>query len=161
MSMLPQKTKIYDDGRTEQGATDETDINRILARANVAGTMSHLQKYEGVYGDFAGFDFATHQKLLTQAREIFDDLPAELRQEFAHSPSQFFDYVNDPNNVDKLRELLPRLAKPGQQLMSVRPATADETPLGVAREATPTETTTTEVETTPETPTPSPDTQEG
>ena len=57
--------------------------------------------------------------MLSRGREIFDELPVELRSEFNQSPAQFFDYVNDPANKDRLAELLPALAEPGRQLKRV------------------------------------------
>jgi len=106
---------IYLDGRTKQAFKDETDIVKMLSRAQKAGTMSHLQKYEGQYGDFADFDFLQSTLMLTKGREVFDALPSELRREFNQSPADFFDYVNDPANAEDLAKKLPMLAKPGRQ----------------------------------------------
>ena len=105
----------YTDGRTKQAFKAECDINKILSRAQKAGTMSHLQKYEGVYGDFADYDFFENQRMLTRGREVFDALPSELRKEFDQSPAAFFDYVNDPANQEDLAKKLPALAMPGRQ----------------------------------------------
>jgi len=120
----------YKDGLTKQSFKDETDINKILSRAQKAGTLSHLQKYEGTYGDFAEFDFLEAQIQMTKGREVFDALPSELRSEFNQSPADFFAYVNDPANVDDLRKKLPGLAMPGRQNIDVSGKTApDEAPL--------------------------------
>ncbi len=116
----------YKDGRTKQSFKDETDINAILKKAQRTGTFSHLNKHEARYGDFSDFDFFEAQLKISAGREIFDDLPVELRMEFNQSPAAFFDYVNDPANKDRLKTLLPDLAEPGRQLISVRPETADD-----------------------------------
>ncbi len=123
LALLPRP--VYDDGRTKQCHADECDINKIMARFSKTGTMSHLAKFEGVYADFSDFDFQTQTQKLTRGREIFDELPAELRQEFGQSPAAFFSYVNDPANADELRKKLPALAKPGRQLPTVAAQTAD------------------------------------
>jgi len=107
---------VYDDGRTKQAFKDETDIQKIMARAEKAGTISHLEKFEGVYADYSDFDFHEQTNKLTQGREIFDELPAEVRKEFGQSPAAFFAYVNDPANVGELLKKLPALAAPGKQL---------------------------------------------
>lgn len=117
LALMPEKT--YDDGRTKQTFRDETDINQIMKRAQVTGTISHLNKYEGRYGDFANFDFLGHQIMLGQAQTIFDDLPPEIRKEFHNKPDEFFEYVNAPENVNILAEKLPRLAEPGRQNLNV------------------------------------------
>ncbi len=118
----------YTDGRTKQSFKDETDINKIIQRAEKSGTISHLTKWKGSYSDFAEFDYFENLQKLTRGREIFDDLPAELRNEFRGSPAEFFDYVNNPANIGRLEELLPGLAAPGRQLMSVVPPVADTPP---------------------------------
>lgn len=110
---------VYDDGRTKQSFKDETDIQKIMARADKAGTISHLQKYEGVYADYSDFDFAQQINDLAKGRQIFEDLPAELRREFHQDPDEFFAYVNDPANIDKLDQKLPALAAPGKQVIDV------------------------------------------
>ncbi len=122
---LKQVTE-YTDGRTKQCYKDECDIQKILARADKAGTMSHLEKFQGVYADYSNVDFHELTNKLTKGREIFDELPAELRKEFGQSPAAFFAYVNDPSNKDELLKKLPGLAAPGRQLNRTRPPTADE-----------------------------------
>lgn len=139
MGMLPQEKLVYDDGLTKQSFADETDINKLLQRAQKTGTLSHLEKFEGQYGDFSDFDFFENQLTLVRGREMFDELPSELRREFQNQPGEFFAYVNNPANAGRLRELLPALAEPGRQHLDVsgrtppddptnRPAGADQTP---------------------------------
>ncbi len=115
MSMHGTTQPKYKDGRTKQSFRDETDINQILKRAQKSGTISHLNKYEARYGDFSGFDFFDAQLQISKGAQIFDELPVELRREFNQSPAEFFDYVNDPANKERLVELLPALAEPGRQ----------------------------------------------
>jgi len=134
--------KKYKDGRTKQSFRDETDINIIMKRAQKTGTISHLNKHEGIYGDFAGYDFFANTLMLTRGREIFDELPPELRSEFENSPADFFKYVNDPENKDRLDVLLPGLAEPGRQNLTIKPPTADEAAAAAASEAVPSSTTT-------------------
>ena len=122
MSMLKQKPKKYNDGRTKQSFKNSTDINKILHRAQKTGMISHLAKHEAIYGDFDGFDFTTAQNTIARANSIFAELPSELRNEFEGQPSKFFEFANDPNNVGKLTELLPGLAAPGRQMIDLREA---------------------------------------
>ncbi len=128
MGMIQRKAPVYDDGRTKQSFRDETDINKILQRAQKTGTVSHLAKHEAVYGDFSDFDFFELEIKLTKGREIFDDLPSEIRTEFSNSPAKFFDFVNNPKNKDRLGDLLPALAEPGRQFLDVSPRTPPELP---------------------------------
>ncbi len=120
------KQPTYGPGRTKQSFKNECDINKIMARADKAGAISHLQKFEGVYGDFAHVDFQSMTQILTRGREVFDELPAELRQEFGQSPAAFFAYVNDPANKENLREKLTGAAAQGKQINPTVQPTADE-----------------------------------
>jgi len=139
MSMLPIEPKDYSDGRTKQAFKDETDINKILHRAQQTGTVSHLAKHQPFYGDFANFDFVENERMLVKAREIFDELPSEIRKEFRNSPGDFFEYANDPAHRDRLDSLLPALAQPGRQHIDVSGRTEPLPPQAALNQATPTE----------------------
>lgn len=126
----------YDDGLTKQAFKDSCDINKLLSKAQRAETLSHLQQFEPVYGDFTDIgDLLDAESRLARARSIFERLPSELRREFRNDVGEFFKYVNDPKHAGKLGELLPALAKPGvQRIVPVRTAptapkaTPDPTP---------------------------------
>lgn len=117
LALRPEK--VYDDGRTQDTYKDETDINRIMARARNGATITHLAKHQARYGDFSDFDFFENQQKIVMGRQVFDDLPSETRKEFGNDPTKFFSFVNDPANKDRLSELLPALAQPGRQLLDV------------------------------------------
>ncbi len=116
---------VYDDGLTKQSFEAETNIQTIMARADKAGTISHVEKFEGVYADYSDFDFHEQTEKLTQGRMIFDALPAEVRKEFGQSPAAFFEHVNKPENLAKTDYGLPHLAKPGKQLPDAAGPDAD------------------------------------
>ena len=108
--------KTYKDGRTKQSFKNSTDINKILNKAQKAGTLSHLVKHGAHYGDFSDMpDLLEAHRRLAAGQAIFDELPSEIRDEFQNNAAAFFTYVNDPNNSDRLTELLPGLAEPGRQ----------------------------------------------
>lgn len=122
------KSDKYDDGRTKQSFKDSTDINKILYKAQKTGTISHLQKHGGVYGDFSDIDdLLTAQARLKRGQEIFDDLPSEIKKEFDQNPGKFFNFVNDPGNKDDLARVLPALAQQGEQLVDVGKKVAQAT----------------------------------
>lgn len=117
------ETLEYDDGMTKQEFKDDADINKIIARFGVQGAATHLQKHGFEYGDFAEFDFLEAQMRLARGKEIFAELPGEVRREFNQSPAEFFAFVNDPENVDRLPDLLPDLAQPGNYNLDMRSST--------------------------------------
>ena len=77
--------------------------------------VSALLKYpEAVYGDFDGeFDLLTAQGHIERANQIFADLPSEVRNEFDNNALAFVQFAGDPQNNERLRELLPAIAEPG------------------------------------------------
>lgn len=120
MSMLKaEQPKNYKDGRTKQSFKDSTDINQILKKAQRTGTISHLSKYQPVYGDFSDFDFQTAHNTLIRGRQIFEELPSEVRREFDQSPAKFFEFVNNPENAADLARVLPAIAEPGSYFPAV------------------------------------------
>lgn len=115
--MTTFKSDAYEDGRTKQSFKDSTDINKLLAKAARGESISHLAKHGAVYSDFSDIDDLLHaHSRLQKGREIFDDLPGEIKREFNQDAGAFFKFVNDPQNQDKLSDVLPALAQRGTQL---------------------------------------------
>ena len=114
--------KDFGPGKTKQSFKDSTDVNKIVAKAARTGSLSHLQKYEGVYGDFSDFDFMEAQNQLARGKQIFEELPAEIRREFGQNPGAFFEFVNNADNKDteKMKRIFGELAKPGDQMPDVQ-----------------------------------------
>ena len=124
MSMLPIKAKKYDDGRTKQSFKDSTDINKLLAKAQREGSIAHLNKYpSAVYGEFTGVDLLGAFQQVERAKAIFADLPSEVRKEFQGDAFKFAEYASNPDNIDRLDELIPAIAKPGRYFPDVRGST--------------------------------------
>ena len=105
--------------RTEQSHAKMCNINVILERAMRTGTVTHLNKYGAMYGDFADFDYEEACIKIAEAKSMFQELPSEVRKEFENDPKKFLDFVNDPENKDDLAEKLPALAAPGRQMPDV------------------------------------------
>lgn len=122
----------FGESRTKQAFKDDCDINKILAKAQKVGTLSHLQRHGAFYGDFseAPADLMEAQALLERGQVIFDELPSEIRKEFKNKPMAFFEFVNDPANKDRLHEVLPQIAAPGKYFPDVSAATPPGAPLG-------------------------------
>lgn len=113
------RTKVYNDGRTQQAFLEQTDLNRVLRKGSIQQALSHLERFEGEYGDFTGLDIEGALNQITRARGVFEQLPASLKEEFHHDPTKFFDFVNKPENQGRLAEIFPELAEPGIQMPNV------------------------------------------
>lgn len=134
MAMMKESVepRTYDgpeDNRTKQGFADSTDINKLLARAQKGEAITHLAKYGAMYGDFSdiGDLMEAHEKL-QRGTAIFRDLPGEVRREFDNDPGKFFRYVNDPEHVDKLDQLIPGLTKRGNDLPALNTGVEPQPP---------------------------------
>lgn len=91
--------------RTKQSFSDETDINQILARYIKTGVIDHVKDHSG-YADFpAPIEYQAAIQLTIDAQLSFDQLPAATRREFDNDPFVFLEFIEDPENVDRMREL--------------------------------------------------------
>ncbi|WNK13826.1 MAG: internal scaffolding protein [Microvirus sp.] len=89
---------------TKQEFKDDCDINSILKKFQRTGAISHYSKYQAHYGDFSPCDYQTAQNLILNANQMYADLPSKIRDEFT-SPDLFLAFVQDPNNIERMREL--------------------------------------------------------
>lgn len=92
--------------RTKQSMTAECDINNILKKYQKTGMITHLNRYQGQYGDFTqGFDFHESLNRVQKAKEMFMTIPATIRTQFDNDPGKFLEFVSDAKNADKLVEM--------------------------------------------------------
>lgn len=99
--------------RTKQEFKDDCDVNRILARYQRTGALTHFSRFAPSYGDITALDYQTSQNLLIRARQMFDALPSNVRKHVS-TPAGFLDFVQDPKNKSKMEEfgLLPKSDPP-------------------------------------------------
>jgi len=91
---------------TQQHSKDETDINKIMARYIKTGVIDHVAKYQPQYLDNTDIDYHQSQNIIIKADGMFSDLPATVRKEFNNNPAEFLEFVNDPDNHEKLKDLV-------------------------------------------------------
>lgn len=118
MSMLgtrnPTRDEYVETEKTKQAFKDQCDVNKILARAQVKGGLSHVQKYpHAVYGEFDGeMDLLTAYDRIDKANTIFNELPAEVRSEFRNDAMSFVKWAGQ-QTPEELVEKIPAIAQPG------------------------------------------------
>ena len=93
---------------TQAQFQDECDINKIMDRYMRTGCLSDpLNRMKpGTYGDFTEMgDYMENMNKIIQAREMFDALPAKVRERFGNNPGAMIDFVMDPANQKEAIDL--------------------------------------------------------
>lgn len=95
---------------TEQSHKRSCDINDLVARVLKGGTLDPNHNRSVSYVDFTNIpDYFTqlnrNAEITSQAYEIFNDLPAQVRKEFDNDASVFFQMAANKDNIPKLKRL--------------------------------------------------------
>lgn len=102
------------ESRTQQQFADETNINKIMERYGITGTVPTNvrpvlpDEYEEV------FDFQTAVNTVRKAQESFMQMPAGVRQRFSNNPQIFTEFFMQEENraeAEKWGLVLPRPTK--------------------------------------------------
>lgn len=111
----------------KQAFKKECDINAIMARYEKNGLISHVNRFQGQYGDFTdppGYQDALNKVI--SAQDMFMTLPAKVRARFGNDPGEFLEFVQDPRNSDELVKLglakYPEPEKPMEVVVKEMPA---------------------------------------
>lgn len=91
---------------TQQHFKNECDINVIVRHSEKTGLLTHVNPATPRWGDFgSSVDFHTAQNYLLEAQSSFMSLPAEVRKAFDNDPAKLLDFLDDPKNESRAREL--------------------------------------------------------
>jgi len=98
-------TTPSEEGRTQQQFKEEADINVLVKRFGITGTMPQDVRVPLV-GDFEGVsDFQSALNSVVQARDDFMALPAQVRKRFANDPQLLMEFMADEKNKDEAQKL--------------------------------------------------------
>lgn len=105
--------------RTKQEFSKEADINLLVERYLKTGSWGEAQGIrQPLFDDFTDdMDYREMQNRIIEAQEDFMSLPARTRDFFQNDVASAMEFLADPENHDKARELgmLPPLErKPSQ-----------------------------------------------
>lgn len=115
-------------GLTKQSFKDECDINKIMAKFQKTGAINHYAKYAPQYGVITQEDLQDALNVVADAETMFEELPAKLREKFQNDAGQFLEFVQNPNNLEEMRELgLAQPLTPGQTA-EAKPTQSDQAP---------------------------------
>ena len=98
---------------TDQSCKDECDINMIMRKYEKTKTVTHLNTYEGEYGNFIGAaDYHAAQNMMASANQMFSSLPSKIRDRFNNNPAEFLAFVEDDKNESELVSMGLAKARP-------------------------------------------------
>ena len=92
----------YEKTLTQQHLTKECDVNQIINKYDKKGVLRHINKAATRYMDVTSSDFQEAAMMVTNAMNMFAELPSELRNRFDNDPARLLDFVHDPDNADEL-----------------------------------------------------------
>lgn len=94
-----------EEGKTQQSAKSETDINEIVRRFGLTGKVPVTARAP-LEGDFTGVtDFQSAMQAVRDAERGFAEFPASIRSRFRNDPQAMLVFLNDPKNEDEARKL--------------------------------------------------------
>jgi len=92
--------------RAKQSFAEESEINNIVDRYQKRGIFDHAAKYGGTYDQMPGpDDFHQAMNLVTEAQQMFEELPSNVRTRFRNDPGIFLDFVGDPANEEEMIQM--------------------------------------------------------
>ena len=97
---------------TKQSYTKQCDINRILAKFQRTGTISHISA-NNHYSDLPEISYEEACMAKAYIDNVYYTLPSEIRREIT-SPGEFQQFVKT-HSEEEIAEKLPMLAEPGNQ----------------------------------------------
>nr|UXQ87923.1 MAG: internal scaffolding protein [Microvirus sp.] len=89
--------------RTKQSFKNECDIQNILQQFVKTGLVTHISSRAPHYADYIGVpEFQEAQNSIAAAQTAFDSLPSHIRRRFGNDPSQFLEFVHNPDNSQEI-----------------------------------------------------------
>jgi hypothetical protein len=95
---------VTEANKTDQSFKYMVDVNRQLEKVHEKGLLRHAAKFEGTLDDLPQFDFEQAQIQVANAKSMFEQLPSNIRKQFDNKPGDFLKFVNNPANIDTLKE---------------------------------------------------------
>lgn len=109
MGMLGIRTEVdcsVEPSMTKQSFRDEVDINKIVAKFERTGMITHLQKSTPFYGDVSALvGYQDALNVVNEAELLFSSMSAEVRERFANDPAKMIEFLSDERNVDEAVKL--------------------------------------------------------
>lgn len=91
---------------TQQHFAAECDFNNVMEKWRTSGLLTHENTKTPVYADTTNaLDYQSSLDLIRSSQEMFDDLPARIRDRFDNDPAKLLAFVSDEKNRDEAIKL--------------------------------------------------------
>lgn len=100
--------KDFGPSLTKQEYAEESDINFIINQYETTGIAPAGPGREPIFGDFTDPTLTDYQQALNTvqgARELFERVPAKVRERFHNDPAELIAFVQDDRNIDEAFQL--------------------------------------------------------
>lgn len=88
---------------TKQSEAPACDINRIMAKYEKSGIITHLNENPGFFADVSSMpDYMGALAIVDKASAVFAALPAELRARFENNPALYLEFATNPANREEM-----------------------------------------------------------
>lgn len=108
---------------TKQSFIDECDINTIMKRYEKTALITHVNNFQGDYGDAMGVqDYHASMNQVIAAQAAFSSLPSAVRAQFHNDPGQFLAFAEaNPAEIEKLLNPTPENPAEGPSKLAEAP----------------------------------------
>lgn len=115
--------ECLDPSLTQQSAKEDADINTIVRRFGITGSMP-VGLVPPTFQDFEDvFDYQSALHVVMDAQDRFMAMPAEVRARFGNDPQRFVEFASDSKNLDAMIEmgLAPKKPEAPKELPAKEP----------------------------------------
>lgn len=98
----------FEPSRTKQEFLEESDVNFIVNQYEADGILPPLDGREPIYGDFSDPNLGNYHEALNMvqgAQELFQRLPARVRERFGNDPAELIAFVQVDANRQEAFDL--------------------------------------------------------
>jgi len=127
-------------GRTKQSMADECDVNKLMAKYEKTGQLTHVSGRIPSYGDFSNVDdYKSAVDQIKEAETAFATLSARVRERMGNDPGNLLAFLADPDNLEEAVELglVEHTPDEDPAIPVPTPPTPEEKPKATGGESTP------------------------
>jgi hypothetical protein len=126
------QTNIEGESMTQQHFAHGADVRNIISQYDRTGLIANVARGVAQYGDYSEInEYRESLDLINNANDMFQQLPAEIREIFKNDAGDFFEFATNPANESKMIELGLREPNPAEvvpPVSSAEPKKAVESP---------------------------------